>query len=153
MTYKDTKTPSNFLHNFRYTAVENGNIIPPTWQKNIDKTIEEDWQIAFEKLRAANHIRIIGYSLPVTDAYIHYLLKASVLNNNALKSINVICLDKWGAIQPGYDKFIKLPPAKYQFSNSDVVSHLAAMGDRVMKGLLMDDTPKLFTNDWVNPFN
>jgi len=133
-------------------SVDHQNIIPPTWQKTIDKTIEEDWQTAYDRLGSANHIRIIGYSLPITDSYIRYLLKASILKNNELKSINVLCLDRWGTIKKRYDEFIKLPPEKYQFLDTDVTSYLASAADRVVQGLLMDDAPKLFSSDWVNPF-
>jgi hypothetical protein len=125
-------------------SVENQNIIPPTWQKNVDKTIEDDWRVAYEKLGSANHIRIIGYSLPITDSYIRYLLKASILKNNDLKSINVICLDKWGTIEKRYNEFIELPPEKYQFSNLNVTDYLVAAASRVIEGLLMDDAPKIF---------
>jgi len=114
-------------------SVDNQNIIPPTWQKNIDKTIDRDWQIAYEKLSSANHIRFIGYSLPITDSYIRYLLKASILNNNELKSINVLCLARWGTIRKRYDEFITLPAEKYQFSDINVTDYLASAAKRVVR--------------------
>jgi len=133
-------------------SVDNKNIIPPTWQKTIEKNIEEHWRTAYEILGSANHIRIIGYSLPITDAYIRYLLKASILKNNTLKSINVLCLDRWGTIKKRYDEFIQLPPEKYQFSNIDVTDHLASVASRVINNSLMDDLPSLPSNDWVHPY-
>jgi hypothetical protein len=50
-------------------------VIAPTWNKGLesDAAIVETWSLALQLLRAANHIRIIGYSLPESDAYIRYL--------------------------------------------------------------------------------
>jgi hypothetical protein len=146
----DNKSPT-IIH--LHGSVENQNIIPPTWQKTVDNAIEKEWKAAYDKLSSANHIRVIGYSLPITDAYIRYLLKASILKNNELKSINVLCLDQWGEIKKRYDNFIELPAEKYQYSNINVTEYLASAAGRVVRGQLMDDAPKLFTNDWVNPFS
>lgn len=55
-------------------------VIPPTWNKTITPHIEREWETAYQLLSSANYIRIIGYSLPDSDAYVRYLLKASILN-------------------------------------------------------------------------
>jgi hypothetical protein len=73
-------------------SVDSNNIIAPTWNKGIFSGMVNIWNAALEMLRNANHIRIIGYSLPESDAYIKYLLKAAVINSPHLKKIDVVCL-------------------------------------------------------------
>jgi hypothetical protein len=51
------------------------------------------WNLAFKLLAAANHIRIIGYSLPVADSYVKYLLRGAAIESQHLKRIDVLCLD------------------------------------------------------------
>ena len=58
-------------------SVDADNIIAPTWNKNVARRILEAWRAAHNLLSSANEIRIIGYSLPVADAYIKYLLKSA----------------------------------------------------------------------------
>lgn len=67
-----------------------GKIIAPTWSKDWDDEIQEVWRVAYEALSKANQIRIIGYSLPKTDAYIQYLLKAALMDSEHLKNIDII---------------------------------------------------------------
>ncbi len=76
-------------------SVDTGDIIPPTWNKFFvrEQTLL-NWKMARHLLGEANQIRIIGYSLPGTDSYIRYLLKAAVVDAPNLKRIDVICLDR-----------------------------------------------------------
>lgn len=51
-------------------SVDSGVIVPPTWKKAATPEIEAQWNAAHSLLIKANHIRVIGYSLPPTDAYV-----------------------------------------------------------------------------------
>lgn len=112
-----------FDPNFVYLAkihgcAKQGNIVPPTWNKNSNPDLLSTWKLAKKLLEEANHIRILGYSLPVSDSYIKYLLKASILNSSHLKTIDVITLDFEGNVKKRYDEFIEFN--YYQFRNRDI---------------------------------
>ncbi len=81
-------------------------LVPPTWNKHVHEAIVPDWQLALRLLRHANHIRVIGYSLPDTDAYVRYLLKASVIHAEHLKTLHVICLDPDRSVRRRYEEFV-----------------------------------------------
>jgi hypothetical protein len=103
-------------------SVDTQNIIPPTWNKGVNEHIRQAWQLAYNVLSEANHIRIIGYSLPITDAYIKYLLKSSIIKNQNLKSLDVLCADSDGQVQTRYKDWICFP--KYRFKNGKVEDYL-----------------------------
>jgi hypothetical protein len=98
-------------------------IISPTWNKISENLPKKDWEMARNWLSNANHIRIIGYSLPITDSYVRYLLKAAVLDCFNLKRIDVICLDLRGDVKKRYDDFIKFG-ACYRFCNANSLDYL-----------------------------
>ena len=87
-------------------SVDDGSIIPPTWNKSMRPNLEKAWKAAFKAIRSANHIRIIGYSLPVSDAYVRYLFKAAVAEAPHLKTIHVLTHDPNGATKRNYDNFV-----------------------------------------------
>src|SRR5690606_29593289 len=87
------------------------------------------WKNAFRLLKEANHIRFVGYSLPVADSYIKYLLKSSVVEAPHLKSIDVICLDSDGNTESRYDDFFEFN--NYRFKNGSVVDYLNELKDQV----------------------
>lgn len=97
-------------------------IVPPTWNKMSKTLLKEVWKNAWKSLSNANYIRIIGYSLPIADSYIKYLLKASILNTVNLKAIDVICLDNNGEVKKRYDDFIDFN--FYRFRNGNVKDYL-----------------------------
>lgn len=103
-------------------SVDNNIIIPPTWNKTMRQKIKPEWQLAYNLLKEANHIRIIGYSLPETDSYVKYLLRVASINAEHLKSIDVICLDNDGSVKKRYDSFIDF--SNYRFFNTKVESYL-----------------------------
>jgi len=110
-------------------SIEHENIVPPTWNKTIDQNIEKDWKLAFYLLKNANHIRILGYSLPETDTYIKYLLKASVVSAEHLKSIDVICLDdEKNSVKSRYDSFIE--KRYYRFANKNIMKYLRLIANK-----------------------
>jgi hypothetical protein len=66
-------------------------IVPPTWNKKIHEKILPAWQAAFRLVAEANEIRFIGYSLPETDSYFRYFLKAAISQSFNLQRVDVLC--------------------------------------------------------------
>jgi hypothetical protein len=66
-------------------------IVPPTWNKRIHDYILPAWQAAFEAVAEANELRFIGYSLPETDSYFRYFLKAAISQSFNLQRVDVLC--------------------------------------------------------------
>lgn len=89
-------------------CIDTREIIPPTWNKGLSSdSIKTTWRLAHQLLKTAQHIRFIGYSLPVNDSYIKYLLKSAVLENQHLKRIDILCKDdKVQSVQKRYFDFI-----------------------------------------------
>jgi len=104
-------------------------IVPPTWAKGTHQSIVPIWKNAFKLLNDANHIRFIGYSLPVADSYIKYLLKAAVIASPHLKSLDVICLDSDGSTKSRYDNFFEFN--NYRFENGSVTDYLQELKNHV----------------------
>ena len=105
---------------------EKGNIIPPTWNKGLmSEGILEQWKLAVKVLSEANHIRILGYSLPTTDSYVKYLFKAAILHTQNLKSFDVICMDRVGYLEGRYKDFVHFE--KFRYRNRDINDYLHQM--------------------------
>jgi hypothetical protein len=100
-----------------------GDIIPPTWNKGLNLNMVSDWKAAYKALSEANQIRILGYSLPLTDTYFRYLLRATIIDTPNLRWIDVICKDDNGNVKKSYDEFIKYP--KYRFVSAAIEDYLA----------------------------
>lgn len=103
-------------------SVELGAVVPPTWSKGSHGDVVADWAAALEALRQANHIRVIGYSLPTSDAYVRYLLKAAAVGSQHLKTFDVINLDTYEDVQARYDAFINFN--FYRFASSSTERYL-----------------------------
>jgi hypothetical protein len=110
------------LHGSAHT----GSIVPPTWNKGNHPEIVPTWKLAYQLLTEADHLRIIGYSLPTADTYVRYLLKSAVISNQHLKRIDVICLDPDGSVEARYDQFVKFD--YYRFFNTDTLNYLTLVG-------------------------
>jgi hypothetical protein len=110
-------------------CLSNDEIVPPTWAKGTHESIVPIWKNAFKLLNDANHIRFIGYSLPVADSYIKYLLKAAVIDAPHLKSLDVICMDNDGSTKSRYDNFFEFN--NYRFQNGSVTDYLQGLKDQV----------------------
>ncbi len=87
-------------------SVDTSDIIPPTWSKRLPQRIAHAWRLAFDCIASANELRLIGYSLPIADAYVRYLLKSAVTQAPHLKQIDAVCLDPDGSVRERYDQFI-----------------------------------------------
>jgi hypothetical protein len=98
-------------------------VVAPTWRKFAVGGLRQQWELAHRVLREANHIRILGYSLPVSDSYIRYLLASAVLESEHLKSIDVICLDDGnGTVEKRYTEFITFK--FFRFIRRDITDYL-----------------------------
>jgi len=96
-------------------CVEKNNIVPPTWAKyNTNGALKDIWKEAFNKVKEANRIVFIGYSLPKSDAYFRYFLKLALSKVDNLKDIKVVCKDN---VIENYEEFSK--SAKFKFINKE----------------------------------
>ena len=103
-------------------SVDTGAIVPPTWNKALNQDLSASWKLAFKLLSEANHIRVIGYSLPTADAYVKYLLKAAAIRAPHLKSIDVLCLDHTGEVHQRYERFVEF--GRFRFVSDSVLNYL-----------------------------
>jgi hypothetical protein len=71
------------------TAVDNPLILPPVFNKATDAIGLGVWNRALEVLRRCKNLIICGYSLPATDIYMQYFLKAALGPNQDLNQIFV----------------------------------------------------------------
>jgi hypothetical protein len=112
-------------------------IIPPTWNKNVPEGIRANWIRAYESLRKANEIRILGYSLPITDNYIKYLLSISLLDSENLKRIDIITLDNQNLARQRYEKMFE-PFPNFRFKNASIEAYLSHLTSSKGKYLVGD---------------
>jgi hypothetical protein len=109
-------------------CVKNKNIIPPTWAKSTTKEISKIWRNAYNVIKDSTQIRIIGYSLPITDSNVRFLLKSAMLKNQTLKKIDVITLDSTKQENKKlYDEFIDFN--YYSFKNYNSQKYLKEIAD------------------------
>lgn len=73
-------------------------ILPPIFNKATDAVGKGVWERALQVLRSCKRLIICGYSLPTTDIYMQYFLKAALGPNQDLDHIHVfdpvICDDR-----------------------------------------------------------
>jgi hypothetical protein len=100
----------------------NADIIPPTWNKRHPHYLREYWKRAHVLIRDANYIRILGYSLPLSDNYVKYLFANALKDSKHLKNIDVICKDSDGSTEKRYKDLFIFPKLKY--SNSDITTYI-----------------------------
>jgi hypothetical protein len=113
-------------------CVKTKNIIPPTWAKSTTRDIERIWKNAFNVIKDSTQIRIIGYSLPVTDSNVRFLLKSAMLKNQTLKKIDVITLDSESQEnKKHYDDFIDFN--YYNFKNCNSQTYLKEIAESTFK--------------------
>jgi hypothetical protein len=63
----------------------------------------------------AHHIRIVGYSLPLTDAYIRYLLKDVIGQAGNIEQIDVLCEDGNDKVERRCRDFIRFKNFRFCF--------------------------------------
>lgn len=71
------------------TPVPEPYLLPPIFNKSSGDTTSQMWRTAIERIRSAKNVIIVGYSLPATDIYMQYFLKAGVGPNRDLNKIVV----------------------------------------------------------------
>lgn len=76
---------------FNITApLEDPYILPPIFNKLSSDTPADMWKVAMTRLSQAKNVIFVGYSLPDTDIYMQYFLKASLGPNKNLNRVHVI---------------------------------------------------------------
>ena len=80
-------------------------IVPPTWNKTeYHNTLSNVWKRAARELSDAEHIFIIGYSLPESDYFFKFLYSLGTIGSNTIKGFHVINPDK--SVVPNYERMI-----------------------------------------------
>ena len=103
-------------------------IVPPTWNKKLDGTIEEEWKKAAQWLKEATEIRVLGYSMPITDINIKHLFTSAMVDSDNLQQIDVLCLDPGGTVSERYRNMFTFP--RYSFYPIDLDQYLSSFIDR-----------------------
>jgi hypothetical protein len=115
---QERKEGSVLLAKLHGSAENSSSVIAPTWNKGGKDHIKSAWRHAHSALADANHVRIVGYSLPITDTYIKYLLKSAILSSANLKSLDVLCLDNSKhETKERYRSFIDFPTWRFKSAN------------------------------------
>jgi hypothetical protein len=104
-------------------------IVPPTWNKKIHQSILPAWQAAFAAVAAANELRFIGYSLPETDSYFRYFLKAAISKSFNLQRVDVLCL---GNVQSRYQQLFEAP--RLHFNSGQTQQYLTHLANVAKQG-------------------
>jgi len=70
------------------SAQRDPDILPPIFNKLSTGNVEGIWRTALNRLRTAKNVVVVGYSLPRTDIYMQYFLKAALGPNRDLNRIS-----------------------------------------------------------------
>lgn len=92
--YSTDKSAINLLKlhgsiNWKIAEDDPAFIVPPTWNKS-DQRIRKLWKIAYDEIKNAKRIIIIGYSFPETDTYVKSLITLALNENRILQNIYFI---------------------------------------------------------------
>jgi len=107
-------------------------IVPPAWNKSqYHEQIQNVWKKAAEELSDAEHIFIIGYSMPETDSFFKLLFGLGTINGPTLKTLAVINCDK-EETQSRFESFLgpgSLTPFEYitKRFNADSINKIAVI--------------------------
>ncbi|WP_445429430.1 hypothetical protein [Bacillus atrophaeus] len=124
-------------------CISKNNIVPPTWNKSSNKELLKEWQKSWDLLKDANQIRIIGYSLPITDSYIKYFFKSAIMQSKHLKKIDVITLDNPNMeTKKRYDDFIDFN--YYRFKDGNTKDYLETVFNRQFNPINIRDKKVTF---------
>jgi hypothetical protein len=116
-------TDRPYLLKLHGSAME-GEIIFPTFNKGLYMNqIPQSWRIAYNVLKQATQVRIVGYSLPESDAYIKYLLKAAISHSSNVDRIDILCLDdEKNTVEDRYERFVSYK--NRHFKNASIELYL-----------------------------
>ncbi|MDN3639187.1 hypothetical protein QWY82_10230 [Simiduia curdlanivorans] len=71
------------------TPIDQPYILPPVSNKHSNGAGSQSWKSALNCLREAKNVTFVGYSLPKTDMYMQFFLKAALGPNQDLNKINI----------------------------------------------------------------
>lgn len=91
MTMELSNTQPRFFKHCVEISTNSPWIVPPTWNKTeYHNTLSRVWSKAAMELSNAEHIFIIGYSLPESDYFFRYLYSLGTLGSSLIKGIYII---------------------------------------------------------------
>lgn len=76
-------------------CIEDPYILPPVANKKSNDVGDESWQVALNRLREAKNVIFVGYSLPKTDMYMQFFLKAALGPNQELNRLYIFDPTLW----------------------------------------------------------
>lgn len=93
-------------------------IVPPTWNKTGNYSIENVWRQAVEEMSDAKNIIVVGYSMPKADLFFQYFLALGTLNIANLERFWVF--DKDSEIENKWNDFLEQDiQRKFKFIRED----------------------------------
>lgn len=81
---KQEKSGTSFVN-----VIDDPYILPPVSNKKSNGAGDESWRVALNRLREAKNVVFVGYSLPRTDMYMQFFLKAALGPNQELNKLFV----------------------------------------------------------------
>lgn len=148
----DTATTLIKLHG----SIDTKEIIPPTFNKGIyGVDFPKAWKTAYRIISEANELRIIGYSLPLSDSYIKFLIMAAVDKLRDLDVIDWITLDPTGEVEKRVNEFITF--GNVHFKNASTQNYLMGVFNSATKSYNADkarNSPLFFSRleSWHHNF-
>ena len=124
-TREEASDGATYLAKLHGSTGPGDEIVPPTWNKTLShRGVVPTWQLAYTLLAEAHYIRVLGYSLPISDSYVRYLLRAAVIDSRHqhLKNLDVVCCDPDGSVKARYDEFVRFH--KFRFMSSRTEDYL-----------------------------
>jgi hypothetical protein len=78
-------------------ALDDPQILPPIFNKLSDRSNTAVWEVAMKRLREARNVVVVGYSLPRSDIYMQYFLKAALGPNLRFDKLSIYNPSLWRA--------------------------------------------------------
>lgn len=122
-----------YFKKFSSTEVENEPVIvPPSWNKaDYHSALSDVWAAAAKHLSEAEHIFIIGYSLPETDSFFRHLYALGSVGSAPIRRIAVFNPDSSGATKQRFEALLGPGArARYEYfpmTFDNAISHIKAL--------------------------
>ncbi len=106
-------------------------IVPPTWNKTrYHEGIASVWRAAARELAEAEHIAVVGYSLPETDMFFRYLYAIGTLGDARLKTFLLVDPDPSGRVERQFrDMLGSATEARFRAVKTDFASAVRQLAD------------------------
>lgn len=131
------------------TIGENINI--PSWNKVGNTPDNKVWEKAYNILKDANEIRILGYSLPESDAYVKYLFGVSFKESFNLQKIDIITLDSDSNTANRYNKIFENSRI-VNFKNTNLNAYIGTLfAEGISPSRLEEDVFEVRHKYFMNP--